>query len=965
MLEKLSQLRNNIDGELHFNDVWRILYATDASSYREKPLAVLIPKTFSDVKKTIVFAAENHTSVIPRAAGTSLAGQVVGSGIVIDVSKYLNKIIELNVNEHWVTIEPGVNLATLNDYLKPHGLMFGPETSTANRCCVGGMLGNNSCGLHSLIYGSVRDHILEVEAILSDGSEVTFGALDKMAFEEKLSSTNPTERAIYQQINVLMQDDALCNEIESVYPIGEVTRRNMGYALDFLMHTDPFENNGVPFNFCKLLAGSEGTLAFTKTMKLNLIPLPPKVKGVIAAHFATLSEALHANLIALKYNPGAIEMMDKVIIECTATNIEQRKNRFWLNGTPEVVLVIEFARETRDEIEQIAAAMTTEMHESGYGYAFPLIFGDDKIKQVWDLRTAGLGLLSNVPGDRKSTTVIEDTAVAPRLLPQYIAEFQQILEKHGLECVYYAHIATGEIHLRPLLNLKEEADRQLYATLARDVAALVKKYRGSLSGEHGDGRLRGHFIPFMYGEKIYNIFREIKQTWDSKNIFNPGKIVNVPPITESLRYGPTNRYPDVKTVSDFSSTKGFLRAIEKCNGSGDCRKAPAAGGTMCPTFMATRDEDKSTRGRANLLREYLHHGGNEKPLDQQELFDILDLCISCKACKSECPSNIDMARFKAEFLQQYYDIHGASLRSILIARLPSINRLLYPFRDVVNPVMNSAFTKRILGFTEKRPLPSIKRSLTSRISVQTEKSEKTVYLYADEFTNLQEPETGLAAIALLSKLGYNVVVPKVKESGRTLISKGFLRESKQLAEYNIKFLSTLVSPESPLIGLEPSTILSFRDEYPELVDSQLRGEAIKLAGNTLLFEEFFMREADAGRISPEQFTLSALEVKYHGHCQQKAVASTQPTVRMLSFPANYTVTEINSGCCGMAGSFGYEKEHYPLSMQIGEMVLFPEVRNASKDTIIAAGGTSCRHHIKDGTGRKALHPVEIMLKALR
>jgi FAD/FMN-containing dehydrogenase/Fe-S oxidoreductase len=964
MLEKLSQLRNNIEGDLHFNDVWRILYATDASSYREKPLAVLIPKTFSDVKKAIAFAAENNTSVIPRAAGTSLAGQVVGSGIVIDVSKYLTKIVELNVNEHWVTIEPGVNLAALNDYLKPHGLMFGPETSTANRCCVGGMLGNNSCGLHSLIYGSVRDHILEVEAILSDGSEVSFGALDNEAFEEKLSSTNPTERAIYQQIKNLMQDKSLCNEIESAYPIGEVTRRNMGYALDFLMHTDPFENNGAPFNFCKLLAGSEGTLAFTKTMKLNLIQLPPKTKGVVAAHFSSLHEALHANLIALKYNPGAIEMMDDVIIECTATNIEQRKNRFWLNGSPKVVLVIEFARETRQEIEDIAGTMSAEMAESGYGYAFPLIFGDDKIKRVWELRTAGLGLLSNVPGDRKSTTVIEDTAVAPRLLPDYIAEFQQILKKHGLECVYYAHIATGEIHLRPLLNLKDEADRQLYAILAQDVAALVKKYRGSLSGEHGDGRLRGHFIPFMYGDKIYNIFREMKHTWDEKNLFNPGKIVDVPPITESLRYGSANRYPEITTVSDFSSTRGFLRAVEKCNGSGDCRKAPAAGGTMCPTFMATRDEDKSTRGRANLLREYLHHSGKEKPLDQQELFDILDLCISCKACKSECPSNIDMARFKAEFLQHYYDQHGASLRTKIIARLPSINRLLYPFRDVVNPVMNSTAVKRVLGFSEKRPLPTIKRSLTSRISVHTEKNEKTVYLYADEFTNLQEPETGLAAIALLSKLGYKVIIPRAKESGRTLISKGFMRKAKQIAGQNIQLLSGLVSPESPLIGLEPSTILSFRDEYPELVDSHLRDEALKLAGNTLLFEEFFMREADAGRITPDNFTRLPLHIKYHGHCQQKAVASTQPTLRMLSFPENYTVTEINSGCCGMAGSFGYEKEHYSLSMQIGEMILFPEVRNTPPGTLVAAAGTSCRHHIKDGTGREALHPVEIMLKAL-
>ncbi|MFC0875074.1 FAD-binding and (Fe-S)-binding domain-containing protein [Saccharicrinis sp. FJH2] len=965
MTDALQQLREEIKGDVHFNDVWRSLYATDASSYREKPLAVVIPETVDDIKKTIAFANTHKTSVIPRAAGTSLAGQVVGSGIAIDISKHLNRILELNTKEHWVKVEPGVNLAELNMHLKPHGLQFGPETSTANRCRVGGMLGNNSCGLHSLIYGSVRDHILEVDAILSDGSEVKFEALDQQKFEAKLHSENSLERSIYQNIQKILTDPELKQEIKDAYPLEEVHRRNMGYALDFLTETAPFEPTETPFNFCKLLAGSEGTLAFTKSMKLNLIPLPPKVKGVVAAHFNSLEEALKANIIALKYHPGAVEMMDDIIIKCTESNIEQRKNRFWLEGNPKNVLVIEFARETETEIRDVVDKMTAELEKNGYGYAFPLIFGDDKIKRVWDLRTAGLGLLSNVEGDRKSTTVIEDTAVAPRLLPDYINEFQAVLDKYGLQCVFYAHAGSGEIHLRPLLNLKVEEDRQLYQTIAEEIAKLVKKYRGSLSGEHGDGRLRGHFIPFMYGDKIYRLFKDIKQTWDPNNIFNPGKIVDVPPITESLRYLPSNRYPEIETVSDFTPVKGFLRAVEKCNGSGDCRKSEFIGGTMCPTYMATRDEDKSTRGRSNLLREHMHHSTKPDPLDQQELYDILDLCISCKACKSECPANIDMARFKAEFLQHYYDIHGIPFRSGMIAYLPVMNRLIYPVREMANLVQKTTAFKKLMGFAPKRTLPMVKRQLTSRVRQTTDTKDKLVYLYADEFTNMQEPETGLAAIALLNKLGYHVVIPKLRDSGRTYISKGLLRKAKQLATDNIMLLKDLISSDHPLIGLEPSTILSFRDEYPELVDKHLQEDAKKVAGYTMLFEEFFMREAEAGRISKASFSAEPKTIRLHGHCQQKAVASTTPTLQMLSFPENYSVEEFKTGCCGMAGSFGYEKEHYDLSMQIGEMILFPEVRKSNEETILAAPGTSCRHHIKDGTGKSALHPVEIMLSALK
>ncbi len=601
-------LAKNIDGELFTDNSHRIIYATDGSSYREIPQAVIIPKHKEDVKKALWFARQHKTSVIPRAAGTSLAGQVVGPGIVLDISKYMDRILEFNKEERWVKVEPGVNLSELNLYLKPYGLQFGPETSTANRCRLGGMLGNNSCGLRSLIYGSVRDHVLEVEAILADGSEVLFRPLTKSEFDAKCEGDlNSLETKLYRQMRDILSSNQIRENIREVYPEAAVTRRNMGYAVDALMDTDPFTGNNVNFNFAKLLAGSEGTLAFTTAMKLNLLPLPPKVKCVVPAHFNSLEEALYANIIALKHHPSTIELMDDIIMNCTKDNIAQRKNRFFIQGDPKAILMIEFAAETTEEIEENCAGMIEELKEAGYGYHFPLIYGEEDIKKVWDLRTAGLGLLSNIPGDKRSTTVIEDTAVAPDKLPAYVAEFKEILNKYGLNCVFYAHIATGELHLRPLLNLKDADDQKIYASLAQDVAALVKKFRGSLSGEHGDGRLRGSFIPFMFGEEIYNLFKEIKHMWDPWNILNPGKITDVPPITQNLRFELSNRYPDIKTILDFSSTHGYLRAVEQCNGSGDCRKSEVIGGTMCPTYMATRDEDKTTRARANLLREFMHH----------------------------------------------------------------------------------------------------------------------------------------------------------------------------------------------------------------------------------------------------------------------------------------------------------------------------------------------------------------------
>ncbi len=965
-------MAKELEGEFYFNDTIRTLYATDASAYREMPMAVAVPKTAEDIKKLIAFAHAEQTSLIPRTAGTSLAGQVVGNGIVVDVSKYFTQIIELNKQEGWVRVQPGVVRDELNMFLKPHGLFFGPETSTANRAMVGGMVGNNSCGSNSVVYRSTREHLLEVKTLLSDGSEAVFGSLTIDEFHEKCEG-NSLEANIYKTTRSLLSNYDNQVEIRKEFPKKSVERRNTGYAVDVLLDTAPFTAGCGDFNFCKLIAGSEGTLAFITEIKLNVVPLPPKEVGLLCVHFNSIDESLRANLIALKYHPSASELIDHYILECTKDNIEQSKNRFFVQGDPGAVLVIEFARTNRAEITEIAAKVEAEMRAVGLGYHFPLLFGEDS-KKIWSLRKAGLGLLSNLPGDAKAVPVIEDTAVDVNDLPAYIRDFNEILKKYGLYSVHYAHAGSGEIHLRPIINLKTEEGNQLFRTIAEEIATLVKKYNGSLSGEHGDGRLRGEFIRQMVGEKNYQLLKQVKHTWDPANIFNPNKIVDTPPMNTMLRYTPGQQTPAFKTVFRFNN-QDILQHAEQCNGSGDCRKTQLSGGTMCPSFMATRNEKDTTRARANILREFLTHSSKVNRFDHKEIYEVMDLCLSCKGCKSECPSNVDMAKLKAEFLQNYYDANGVPFRSKLIANynrsstLGSIAPGIYNF-VMTNPAISKT-VKRFSGFAEKRSMPTL-YTKTLKSWYKNHKashngnglSNKKVYLFCDEFTNFNDTEIGIKAILLLEQLGYQVVIPKHTESGRAWLSKGLLRDAKKIANKNIALLSGLITAETPLVGIEPSAILTFRDEYVDLADDTQLLAAKQLAKHVFLVDDFIAREIDKGHITKQQFTQKAKLVKLHGHCQQKALTSVAGSVKMMSLPENYRVETIPSGCCGMAGSFGYEKEHYDLSMKIGELVLFPTVRNQPDDVIIAAPGTSCRHQVKDGTGRKALHPVEVLYDAL-
>ena len=971
----LESLAHSLRGELHTGDVMRRIYATDASAYQEMPLAVAIPETEGDLIELIRFAGANRIGLIPRTAGTSLAGQVVGSGVVVDVSRKFTDILEINADEGWVRVQPGVIRNELNRALQPHGLLFGPETSTQNRAMMGGMLGNKSCGSNSVKYGSVRDHIREVTALLHDGSKAVFGPLTADEFAAKCNAPDSAETQLYRDIRDLLGSTEVRDEITREFPKPSIPRRNTGYAIDLLMDADCFDaTSDKPFNFGKLIAGSEGTLCLVTEMKLHCDPLPAPVAGLQCAHFDSIDAAMRATQIAIRHDCFAVELIDRFILECTERSIEHRENRFFLEGSPAAILVTEIRGESKAEVLAVTDKIEAEMRAAGLGHAFPVLFGDDT-RKIWDLRKAGLGLMSNTPGDEKPAPVIEDTAVDVADLPAYIAEFDaQMRDRFGIECVHYAHAGSGEIHLRPILNLKTRDGHRLFREVAETIAALVKKYRGSLSGEHGDGRLRGEFIRQMVGDKNYALLEQIKRCWDPSDIFNPGKIVNAPAMDQQLRYDPDAQPQQVETVFDWSSTKGMLRAAEMCNGSGDCRKIHLAGGTMCPSYMATRNEKDTTRARANMLRHAMTHSPQDNPFDDDGLKQVLDLCLSCKGCKKECPSTVDMAKLKAEFQQHYFDTNGVPLRSRLIANFALSQKIASRVPWLWNALFGNAPIRRLLnrltGFHPERTIPLLPGTTFARWFKNHRPHPEAgrvgrVWFYNDEFSNYSDVNIAIAAVELLEALGYGVDLAPIGESGRTWLSKGLIRKAKTIINANLRALGDSIDEQTPLLGTEPSGILTFRDEALDLVDPDTRPIASMIAPHCLMVEEFISREAKAGRITAAAFTDETRSVHLHGHCFQKALAGTGASVTALSLPENYQVIDIPSGCCGMAGSFGYEREHYELSMQIGELVVFPAVRDAGESAIIAAPGTSCRHQIHDGTQRKALHPVEVLREALR
>lgn len=971
MQNHLKLLAQKIKGEL-FHDFTSIhqtqllAYSTDASVYQEKPLAVALPKDIEDIKLLIEFAHHHQVTLIPRAAGTSLAGQVVGKGIVVDLSKYFNQILAVNEKEKWVLVQPGVIRDDLNYYLRPFGLFFGPETSTANRAMIGGMVGNNSCGLHSIVWGSVRENLLEINALLSDGTEVLFK-------NESILSNNyeGLKKDIYDGLHQLLSNDKNKELIYQHFPKESVVRRNSGYALDSILAMEPFTSNGSSFNVSKLLAGSEGTLAFTTSIKLKLIDLPPSEIALVCVHCNSIDEALRANRVALSQHPMASELVDRYIMNFTKEHPEFKKNCFFIEGDPAAILMVEFMADSFYKVNDMANQLVTHLQEKGFGYAFPVLFNADT-KFAWDVRKAGLGLLRNLKGDLQPVNLIEDCAVAPEDLPEYIKELQVILNKYQVNASYYAHAGAGELHVEPMLNLKTEVGVKLFRNILAETVQLVKKYKGSLSGEHGDGRLRGEYISTMVGNETYDLFKKVKFLFDPHNIFNEGKITATPSMTEQLRVQWDKSPPSINTYFDFSSQGTMLRLAEKCSGSGDCRKTEITGGVMCPSYMATRNEKDTTRARANILRQFLSDPQQVDPLNQEEIKEVMDLCLSCKGCKTECPSAVDITKMKAEFLQHYYDQNGVPFRSKLIGNFSKQMQWASKFSLIYNLIFGNTFLRkianRVVGFHPDRSIPLMSSStLTTwykkQVSEQTTYKRK-VYFFCDEFTNYYDVEIGKKAIQLLQKIGYQVLIPTHVESGRSFLSKGLVKQAAEIINLNIDLLSSVISDDIPLIGIEPSAILSFRDEYIDLASTLNKEKALKLSKLSFTVEEFIATEYEKGNIAEELFVKDKKTIAVHGHCYQKVLSSPHFSNTMLSIPKNYQVHFIPSGCCGMAGSFGFESEHFEVSQQIGELVLFPAVRNFSSDTIVAAAGTSCRHQIKDGTQRIAQHPVEILWNAL-
>lgn len=970
-INKIRSLEQNFDGEFKFDELHRLLYSTDASDYSERPLAVFYPKTINDIQNIINFANKENLPLIPRGGGTSLAGQVVGSGLVVDVSKHLNKIIEINQEEKWVRVEPGVIPDVLNIELKKYGLFWGPETSTSNRNTIGGMVGNNSCGSHFPLYGNTRENLIEVQGFLADGSFVHFKPLNNDEIHRIIQANSP-EAKIYRFFYDSLINKSFQDEIISNFPKPTIRRRNSGYAIDSLLNSSLFQLSNEPFNISKLIAGSEGTLLFITEIKLNLVDLPPQNVGVIVAHFNDLIEAMRANIVAMQYSPGAVELIDDNVLILTKENPTQQKNRSAIKGDPAAILVIEFAFDDEKMLNAKLEEVIDELKSQNLGYYYPIIKGSE-INKIWELRKAGLGLLSNITSDERSVTVIEDTAVDINDLPDFTIELQEKMKELGTRLISYAHIATGEIHFHPILNLKTKEGVKKYREILVETAKIVKKYRGSLCGEHGDGRLRGEMIPFMFGDNIYNYFKQIKSLFDPKGIFNPGKIIDAPQMNTMLRWDYTKIFPEINTYFSYEKDAGFHHAVERCNGSGDCRRPQIVGGTMCPSYRATLNEQDTTRARANALREVLLNSKKGNPFDSKELLEVFSLCLSCKACKSECPSGVDVTKLKAEFLQHYYDSNGTPLSALIIGFLPKLNKFAAPLATIANfALKNKIFSKlmkSLLHFDERRDFPlyssNTLQSWSKKNNISGENYIKTIYLFADEFTNYNDAEIGIKAILLLTKLGYNVIIPNLEESGRTYLSKGLVKQAKKIAVRNLKKLSKLISPEFPLVGIEPSATLTFRDEYIELVDNDLKNDAKLVAKNTFLIDEFLANEISIGNISNSQFSDEKINIKFHTHCHQKALSSSASTFEILKLLKNATITEIPSGCCGMAGAFGFEKEKYDISMKIGELVLFPEIRETDDKTIIVAAGTSCRHQIKDGTQRIALHPVEVLFNFLK
>ncbi len=954
--EIADELSRRVDGEVRFDPYSRLLYSTDASIYQMEPVGVVIPRNAADVQAVVEFGAREGIPVLPRSGGTSLAGQTVNHAIVLDFSKYLNNVLEVNAEEQWARVQPGIILEQLTRQVSSHGLQYAPDPTTANRACVGGGIGNNTCGAHSVIYGKTLDHIRELDVILSDGSTAHLGELTPAELESRLSATG-LEGEIYRGVLRIAREQK--DEIDRTY--AKIQRRVSGYNLDEFILDD---GHGHPVNLARMVVGSEGTLCVVTEAKVNLVPRPT-MTSLSILHFRTIFDASEATTRVLTHDPSSIELIDKMVLDRGREALGSSRNLSFIEGDPGAMLVVEFYGESEDEL---TARMNALKADIGLAYACVNIL--DRVGQaaVWNVRKGGLGLLMSTRGDAKPIPFVEDPAVDPSVMGEFVRRFDEIVTEHGTTAGYYGHASVGCLHIRPLISLKDEEGINKMVSIGDAVSDLIKEFGGSMSGEHGDGIVRGVWTRKMFGDQIYNAFRELKQTWDPQGIMNPGKIIDTPPMTENLRYGMAYQAAELPTSLDFSADFGYAGAVEMCNGMGACRKLD---GSMCPSFMATRDEEHSTRGRANLLRAALSGRmpeGSEGSITDQRLHQALDLCLECKACKAECESGVDMAKLKYEFLDHYHREHGVPLRSRLFANINALNRLgsrYAPFTNwLAGTGLGRSLASTFLGIAPQRQQPafapqSLPQWFAERGRNGHGAKHGTVALYNDTFMNYNYPEIGIAAVEVLEAAGYSVELVDGGCCGRPMISKGLLSQAREQANANIDALHAYAERGIPIVGCEPSCLLTLRDEYPEFIADE---RAKTVAENSFLIDEFLAQAHSAGKLDL-QFSELGKQVMFHGHCHQKAITGTSDAIFMLNLPPGYQAELINAGCCGMAGSFGFEKEHYDISMQIGGLSLFPAIES-KPDWEVAVMGVSCHQQVEHGAGRRARHLVEVLRDAV-
>jgi FAD/FMN-containing dehydrogenase/Fe-S oxidoreductase len=943
------ELEQQLDGEVRFDKVSRALYSTDASVYQIEPLGVVIPRSREDLIRLVRICAQFRCPLTMRGGGTSQAGQAIGAGLVADTSKYLNRILEVNAAERWARIEPGVVLDDLNAALRPHHVRFAPDISTASRATVGGMMANNSCGARSVLYGKTIDHVLAQEVVLSDGSVATFGPLDAAGLEA--ASAGPSLAAqCYRTVRGVAADRA--SEIEQRFP--KVVRRVGGYNLD------EFTRPGRPFNLAKLMVGSEGTLAVVLNATINLVPLPT-AKAVLTVQFNDLLESLAATPVILRHRPSAIEVMDKFILDHTRQSAAlDALRRSFIEGDPGSLLCVEFYGDRDEDLPPRMDAVERDLRAQGLGYRYHRVVDAAAQAQVWSLREAALGLSMAMKTEAKSLSFVEDTAVAPEKLRDYIERFQEIVRRHGTSAGVYAHASVGCLHVRPVVNMKTEAGVRMFEAIANDVSDLVLEFGGALSGEHGDGLVRSPFMRKMYGPAIYDAFCAIKKTFDPHRIFNPGKIVDAPPLTSNLRYGAGYVARNPPTHFDYAEYGGLAGAVDMCSGLGVCRKT--ASGTMCPSYMATQEEKHSTRGRANVLRLAMAGRLGEAGLGDEGVYGTLDLCLECRACKAECPVGVDVARFKSEFLADYWARHGTPLDARLLGsvrRVAAVGSRLAPLSNwLARTAIVRQLNERLLGIDRRRTLPAFQRRTLARQAPRADAQCEAV-IFNDTFTNYYEPDIGLAALEVLAAAGIRAGLASHHCCGRPQISKGLLRQAARLAERNTDALFPYASAGRAIVFCEPSCLSAVREDAPALLRGETRRRAETVAGAAVLFEEFVRAMVPRLSLSP-----GPASILLHGHCHQKAMGLVPAAKSLLSMIPGATVVDLDSGCCGMAGSWGYAREHYEVSRAIGERRLFPAVRARQSGAVVAAAGTSCRHQIQDFTGVEAVHPAVLLRSRL-